>query len=292
MHQITRKQLGSTGVEIPVIGFGTWNYSGGVLPLVTAIEQGATFIDTAETYGSEEVVGKSLKGRRAEVFLATKIRPANFRKRDVIRAVEGSLRRLETDYIDLYQLHWPNYTVPIEETMAAMESLADHGKIRYIGVSNFSAKELIAAQRCLGKHRIVSNQVRYSLIDRTIEDGLLQHCQREQVTVIAFSPLGTDFKSLCQHDREGLLSALAKKYGKNEAQIALNWLVEKSGVVVITKASAPQHVIDDCGACGWRLDKADYELLTSRVRFHRRGPIERFARRWGKSLFQRFGRAV
>src|SRR5690348_11498733 len=108
------KQLGSTTVRIPAIGFGTWRYKGGIEPLRAALDCGASFLDTAETYGTEELVGEAIRGRRPEVFLATKVAPRNFRRTDLFRAAENSLRRLRTDYIDLYQLHWPNVTVPIE----------------------------------------------------------------------------------------------------------------------------------------------------------------------------------
>lgn len=287
-----KKELGSSSSQIPAIGFGTWQYAGGVPPLCAAIENGATFIDTAETYGSEPVVAEAIRGRRADVFIASKVRPANFRKRDLIRAAEGSLRRLQTDYIDLYQLHWPNYTVPIEETMGAMEELADAGKIRFIGVSNFSVNELKAAQRVLRKHRIVSNQVRYSLVERTIGDGLLKYCRGNQITIVAFSPLGTEFSSLRKYDPDGVLSQIAGKLGRSEAQVALNWIIRQDGVVAIPKASSVEHVVDDCGASDWKLNDSDYTTLTAKVRYGRRGPLERLARRWGKRAVQTFGKSI
>lgn len=111
------KQLGNTSVRVSEIGFGAWEYRGGVTPLREAIALGATFIDTAESYGTEEVVGTALKDIRQQVILATKVSPRNFRRADLISAVEGSLKRLQTDYIDLYQLHWRNYGVPLEETL-------------------------------------------------------------------------------------------------------------------------------------------------------------------------------
>src|ERR1017187_10284944 len=132
-----RKELNQTGIRLPEIALGTWQYQGGVEPLRAGIALGANFIDTAEAYGTEEVVGQAIKGIREKVFLATKVSPRHFRRPDVIRAAEQSLRRLNTDYIDLYQLHWPNYSVPIGETMAAMEELVETGKIRFIGLSNF-----------------------------------------------------------------------------------------------------------------------------------------------------------
>ena len=289
---VPKVRLGDTNVEIPIIGFGTWQYSGGIEPLVAAIENGAAFIDTAETYGSEEVVGEALVGRRREVFLATKVRPANFRRRDLIAAADRSLRRLRTDYIDLYQLHWPNYTVPIEETMSAMEELVEAGKVRFIGVSNFYGSDLRAAQNALKKNKVVSNQVKYSLIERTIESGLLAHCREHQVTVIAFSPFGTHFSVLCERDSEAVLPQVAARNGKTIAQVALNWVLRNEGVVVIPKASTVEHVRDDCGAVGWQLPEQDIRLLTRRVRFTCRGSMERLARKLGRHAVQRVGRSL
>src|ERR1035437_10117705 len=161
------KRLGPSTTSLPAIGLGTSNYTGEVEALRIGIEHGACLIDTAEIYGTEEIVGMAVRGRRDRIFLATKVAPRHFRRRDLIAAAEGSLRRLGTEYIDLYQLHWPNYRVPIEESMGAMEELVDAGKVRFVGVSNFSASELKAAQAATSSVRIVSNQVRYSLIDRT-----------------------------------------------------------------------------------------------------------------------------
>jgi diketogulonate reductase-like aldo/keto reductase len=119
------KELGKTSVRLPEIGFGTWNYGGGAEPLWAAIDCGSCFIDTAEAYGTEEIVGQAITGQRHRVFLATKVLPRNFKQRDLVAAAERSLRRLGTDYIDLYQLHWPNLTIPVEEPMRGMEELVD-----------------------------------------------------------------------------------------------------------------------------------------------------------------------
>src|SRR5260370_33584407 len=150
------KEQATPGIRLPEIGFGTWNYRGGVEPLRAAIECGARLIDTAESYGTEEIVGEAIKGRRHQVFLASKALPRNFRRRDLLAAAERSLRRLGTDHIDLYQLHWPNLTIPIEEPMRAMEELVDTGKIRFIGVSNFSVRDMVNAQASLSKQRIAA----------------------------------------------------------------------------------------------------------------------------------------
>ena len=138
--------MGSTGVMVPEIGLGTWKYRGGVEPLQTGIGMGSSSIDTAEMYRTEDVVGQVIASRREEVFLATKVSGSHLRRDQVLRAADASLRLLNTDYIDLYQIHWPNRGVPIAETMGAMESLVDSGLIRYIGVSNFRLGELQEAK--------------------------------------------------------------------------------------------------------------------------------------------------
>lgn len=283
------KRLGNTGIMVPEIGLGTWQYKGGVAPLRAGIDLGATLVDTAESYGTEDMVGEAIQGLRHQVFLATKISPRHFRRRDAIRAAEQSLKRLKTDYIDLYQLHWPNYAVPIGETMAAMEELVNAGKIRFIGVSNFSAAELERAQRCLSKNRIVSNQVRYSLVDRTIESGLLQYCQAQQITVLAFSPLANGMNNLLALDQHDMLGKIAADTGKTSAQIALNWCVCRDPVIAIFKAEQIEHVRENCGASGWRLASNHLQAL-SRVGFRRRGAMERFGRRLARRVLQRLGR--
>ncbi len=135
---VNTKQLGNSGVQVPELALGTWQYQGGVPPLRVGIELGACFIDTAESYGTEVVVGQATRGIRDRIFLASKVSPRHFRYQDVIQAAERSLKQLNTDHLDLYQLHWPNYSVPVAETMAAMEKLVEMGNTRVIGVSNFT----------------------------------------------------------------------------------------------------------------------------------------------------------
>jgi diketogulonate reductase-like aldo/keto reductase len=286
------KRLGSTQIELAEVGLGTWKYAGGIRPLRIGIDHGACFIDTAEIYGTEDIVGEALQGCRNRVFLATKVAPRNFERRNLIAAAESSLRRLRTDYIDLYQLHWPNYTVPIDEPMAAMEELVDAGKIRFIGVSNFSVSELVSAQAALSKHRIVSNQVRYNLIDRTIENGLLKFCQENEITVIAYSPLGTAFSQMRAADAEGVLRLVAREAAKTEAQVAINWLTAKDNVVTIPKAASVAHVIENCGSSGWRLSQADYGSLEAKIRFKKQGRAVSELRRCKRYLAQSLGRQL
>jgi len=285
------RELGNSGIRLPEIGFGTWNYGGGVEPLRTAIEYGACLIDTAEAYGTEEIVGKAIKRQRDRAFLATKVLPRNFRECDLIAAPETSLRRLGTDYIDLYQLHWPNLTIPIEEPMKGMEKLVDEGKVRFIGVSNFSVRDLINAQAVISKQRIVANQVRYSLIERTIEGGLLQYCQKNGITVIAYSPLATGLGNIRAADPKGVVRRVAEASCKSSAQVALNWCISKEEVIAIPKASTVAHVLEDIGASGWKLKPELAQLLEERMRYRRRGALEIGARRavrWGMQMIGRW----
>lgn len=285
------KPFAGTGIQLPEIAVGTWKYRGQVEPLREAISLGATFVDTAESYGTEEVVGKAIEGIRSQIFLASKVSPRHFRRADLINAVENSLRRLKTDYLDLYQLHWPNYTVPIAETMGTMEELVTAGKVRFIGVSNFSAREIEQAQASLSKCKIVSNQVRYSVVDRTIEDGLLQYCEGKGIAVLAFSPLDNGLENMRQFDREDRLGATAAEAGKTRAQVALNWCTSHAPVTAIFKADKPEHVRENCGASGWKLSNDQMRAL-NQIPFRRRGPVERSARRMARRVLQTFGRNV
>jgi diketogulonate reductase-like aldo/keto reductase len=286
------KKLGSSELLLSEIGLGTWKYKGGVEPLQAGIDHGANFIDTAEVYGSEETVGKAVRGRRDRVILATKVAPRNFRRHFLIAAAENSLRRLGTDYIDLYQLHWPNYLVPIGEVMAALEDLVDAGKVRFIGVSNFSVRELKKTQASSPKYRIVSNQVHYSLIERTIEGDLLKYCQQNAITVIAYSPLGMSFDRMKAADPEGALTQAAKVAGKTEAQVALNWLIAKDNVLAIPKASTVTHAIENCGASGWRLSESDAALLEAKIHCRRRSPALSSLARGKRYFAQTLGRSL
>ncbi len=219
---MNHKDFAETGLTLPEIGFGTLEYRGGVEPLRRGVDLGACLIDTAEAYGTEDVVGEAIRGDRHRVFVATKALPRHFKYADLLMAADRSLTRLGTDYIDLYQLHWPNYAVPIEETMAAMEELVDRGKVRFIGVSNFSVTDLKKARAALSKHKIVSNQVRYSLADRTIERGLLRYCQEHGIAIIAHRPLARGVRHLEERDPGNVLRRVAAITGKSEAQVALN----------------------------------------------------------------------
>ncbi|MBC8281109.1 MAG: aldo/keto reductase, partial [Chloroflexi bacterium] len=193
------RELGSTGEMVPEIGLGTWKYRGGSEPLHKGIELGAYLIDTAEMYKTEDAVGIAIKDRRDKVFLATKVLGSNLRRDEVLRAAEKSLHLLDDDVIDLYQIHWSNRSVPIAETMGAMEELVDRGMVRYIGVSNFSVAEMQEAQQVMHKYPVVSNQVLYNLKRRHIDRDLIPYCVENNVTVIASTPLAA--RSLSSNSR-------------------------------------------------------------------------------------------
>ena len=284
------KRLAATELTIPEIGLGTWQYRGSVQALRKGIELGARFIDTAEAYGTESFVGEVIRDIRNQVFLATKVSPWNFRPKDLFQAADRSLQALKTDYIDLYQLHWPNSTIPIEETMGAMEELVNQGKIRFIGVSNFSLGELQRAQAALSRSPIVSNQVRYSLVDRSAEVGLLEYCQQNKVTLIAYSPLARGMHAIRKNDPAGVLRTVAAETGKTEAQVALNWCIARDSVVAIPKADSPEHVEENCVASDWRLTQGQIAVLNKEIRYRQRGRVEAALRRLARNTLQRLVR--
>jgi diketogulonate reductase-like aldo/keto reductase len=283
-----QKELGKTGVMVPEIGVGTWYYEGSADLLRKAVDLGATLIDTAEHYGTEEVVGRAIKGIRDKVFVATKV--SHWRREEVLRCAESSLRKLGIDTIDLYQLHWPNATVPMEETVGAMEDLVDQGKVRFLGVSNCCIGELKRAQTALRKHRIVSNQVRYSLIERTIEPRLGDYCEANHVTVIGFSPLGHSFQRMRERDPDDALGRVGNELGKTRAQVALNWCIRHPGLITIPKTGSEAHVVENCQSSGWRLTAEQIEVLSRNIRFRRRGRVEAFCRRLARGTLQYVGK--
>lgn len=265
------RELDRTGVRIPIIGQGTWRMGEHaarereeIETLRLGLDLGLTHIDTAEIYGNgrtEELVGKAIAGRRHEVFLASKVSPEHASYKGTIRACEQSLRRLRTDYLDLYLVHWWSDRHPIEETMRAMEDLVAAGKIRFIGVSNFTIEQLERAQRALARERIVCNQVCYHLKARQIELRLLPYCEQHGIAVVGYSPFGSgDFPS--PRSRGGrVLAEIGAKYGKTPHQVALNFLTRRPNLFTIPKASRPEHVRENAEAVGWTLTPEDLAAL-------------------------------
>ena len=259
------KQLGNTDVMIPEVGLGVWKYTGGVEPLRAGVKLGAFLIDTAEIYGTEEIVGQAIKGIRDQVFLATKVSGNHLQYGDIQRAAEVSLRRLDTNTIDLYQVHWPNASVPIQETMQAMEALVDAGLVKHIGVSNFSLEQLQTAQASLRNAPIVSNQVLYNLNRRSIEADVLPYCAEKNITIIAYTPLDDGRLAtptwFAQDWRMLALQQVAVFSQKAPAQVALNWCTSHPNVVVIPKSNNSARIMENCGASGWRLSPEQIQYL-------------------------------
>lgn len=264
------KPLGRTGELLPEVGLGTWRYRGGAAPLLRGLELGANLIDTAEMYRTEAAVGQAIAAAPGPVFLATKVSGSHLRRDEVLRAAEASLQRLQVPHIDLYQVHWPNRSVPMAETMGALEELAERGLVRYIGVSNFSVAELQAAQAALRHHPIVSNQVLYNLKARRIERDLLPYCAANGITILAYTPLADGSLAGRAPGRQGLLGGrrrhdtlwrIAAETGKTAAQVALNWCLTPEPVVVIPKSNSIARTEENCAASGWRLTDEQRQRL-------------------------------
>lgn len=265
-------------IEIPVIGIGTWKMGGELEPdfkndendiraIKKAIELGMTHIDTAELYGnghSEELVGEAIKGfDRSKLFITTKVTKSNCAYEDVLNAMDRSLKRLGTSYVDLYLIHSPSQDIPFAETMKAMDRLIQEGKTRMIGVSNFTVPQLQEAQKHT-KNKIVANQIEYNLITRNngqnttdVELDIIPYCQANDIMIIAFRPLA---KGILLNDND-VLNDLAKKYKKTPAQIALNWIIFKKGIVTIPKTSNLSHMEENLGAIGWEMELSDIKKL-------------------------------
>ncbi|MER3602356.1 MAG: aldo/keto reductase [Nitrososphaerota archaeon] len=228
-----------------------------------ALELGINLIDTAELYRTEDLVAEAIEGfRRDEVLICGKVWPSHLRYEAVLKACEASLRRLRTSYLDLYLVHWPNPRVPLSETMRALERLVDEGKVRAIGVSNFSAEQVRSAQEALSKHELTAVQVEYSLLERRAEQELLPLCRKENLALMAYRPLAHGLLSQPTGALGKALRAVAAKYKKTAAQVALNWLLSKDErIFPIPRASRPARVEENAGGAGWRLQPQDLEGL-------------------------------
>ena len=258
--------LGPTQTTVPKIGLGTARYFGGRGVLVKGLAAGLRLIDTAESYNArgdepgqaELLVGAELAGLWNQTFIASKISPRNLAAADVPVHARASAQRLGVEVIDLYQIHGPNPSIPIAETIGALERLVDEGLIRFIGVSNFSADQLKAAQDAARRYPIVSNQIRYNLFDRADED-VLALCRETKVTVIAHTPLALG--NLEGHNGSAALAEISRETGRTPAQVMLNWLVGQEGVIAIPKTDRPERVAELAGSVGWELDSDQRRAL-------------------------------
>jgi diketogulonate reductase-like aldo/keto reductase len=235
-----------SGEAIPVLGQGTWKMgedsrrrSTEVDALKLGLDLGVKLIDTAEMYasgGAEEVVAEAIAGCRAETFLVSKVLPSNASRAGVQRACENSLKRLRTDRIDLYLLHWPG-SVPLAETVEAFEALKKAGKIRHWGVSNFDTEEMEELAGLPDGGNVQTNQVLYNLVRRGLEFDLAPWSRKRGIPLMAYSPV--EQGALARNAR---LEAVAARHNATAAQIALAWVMHQDGVVAIPKASSQEHV--------------------------------------------------
>jgi diketogulonate reductase-like aldo/keto reductase len=259
MQGMQMRSLGAAGPSVAVLGIGTWNMErddrkGAIAAIRRAIEVGMLHVDTAELYGSgkvESMVGEAISGLRDRIFLVSKVLPRNASYAGTLRACEVSLRRLGTDHLDCYLLHWRE-DIPLEETFRAFETLRGQGKIASWGVSNFDHDDLAEAEQIVGPGKIACNQVLYHLGQRAIEHRVVPWCQRHGVAVVAYSPLG----SRGGFPTSPVLTELATRLEATPRQVALAFLTRHPSMFAIPKSSHAMHVDELAGADRVVLDAA------------------------------------
>lgn len=254
-----------SGIMVPALGQGTWNMGENaaraedeISSLKAGLDLGMTLIDTAEMYGdggSEEIVGKAIEGRHDEVFLVSKVYPHNASRKGTIEACERSLKRMKTDRIDLYLLHWRGEH-RLAETVAAFESLKATGKIGAWGVSNFDVDDMEELLAVPDGGKVAANQVLYNLVRRGIEYDVLPWCQERNIPIMAYSPI--EQGRLLHHPD---LIHIAKTYQATPAQVALAFLLERDGVIAIPKSSNPQRVEENRDAVSLDISDEDWATL-------------------------------
>ena len=278
------REFGWTGAKVSSIGMGTF-YDASfiatsllfhrqmgkdekVAALQRGLDLGINLIDTAEIYQSEGIVAEAIEGYdRDELFVATKVFWTHLRYKSVLKAAENSLKRLKGSYIDLYQIHFPSSMVPIGETMKAMEKLVEDGKVRYLGVSNFSLEQMKKAEEALSKNKIASNQVEYNLKVRGIEKDLLAYCEKKRIVILPYRPIAHGSLADPQGKLKVVMDTISEKHGgKTPAQLALNWLMVRSKLIFpIPRASRRVRVEENVGSLGWSLDDVDMKKLEEAV---------------------------
>ncbi|HEU4390263.1 MAG TPA: aldo/keto reductase [Blastocatellia bacterium] len=250
-----------SGPSVPVLGQGTWGMgdkratrSAEAAALRAGIDLGMTLIDTAEMYGeggAEKAIAEAIEGRRNEVFIVSKVYPHNASKIGTVRACERSLQRLETDYLDLYLLHWRG-SVPLAETLEAFDNLRTAGKIRDYGVSNFDQSDMEEAMSLPGGAEVATNQVLYSLKHRGIEWDLLPWCRARNIPIMAYSPIE---QGALLNNRQ--IKLVSSRLGATPAQVALAWVLRMDGVIAIPKSGNIAHLRENIGALGVNLTDED-----------------------------------
>jgi diketogulonate reductase-like aldo/keto reductase len=262
------KPFGWTGVEVPVIGQGTWRMGGSrrahateLEALRAGLELGMTHLDTAEMYGdggAESQLSELIRDRRRdELFITSKVLPQHASRRGTVTACEQTLRRLGTDHLDLYLLHWPGRH-PIGDTMQAMEELVAAGKTRFIGVSNFDLDELREAMAALTRERLACNQLLYNLSERGIELELIPFCATAGIAVVGYTPFGGWPR---RGDGLALLERIGTAQGRTARQVGLAFLTRQANLFAIPKAADPAHARDNAGAADVVLSAADLAAI-------------------------------
>jgi len=263
-----RRTFGRTDVAVPVIGQGTWmlertDRRSALAALRRGLDLGLLHVDTAELYGSgrvEELVGEVVTARRDEVYLVSKVLPKNASTAGTIAACERSLRRLRTDRLDCYLLHWPG-SHPIADTIAGFERLRRDGKIRAWGVSNFGVEELEEAAAVVGATSIACNQVLYHLEERSIEHEVMPWCEAHAVAVVGYSPFGSGRFPSTSSRAGRVLGDIAAAHGASPHQVALQFLVRRPSLFAIPKAGRVAHVEDNAAATTLALTDDDLARL-------------------------------
>jgi len=246
---VQTRRFGPLDIEVPVVGLGTWQMEeddreSAIRAIRQAIDRGMTHIDTAEIYGDgvvEEIVGEAIAGHRGEVFLASKVHPDHATYAGTLLACEKSLRRLRTDHLDLYMLHWRG-SRPLQEAFRAFDVLLKEGKIRSWGVSNFDVSDLEQAIDIAGEKAIACNQVLYNLAERDVEHVLSVFCERHSIALVAYSPLGAGQFPTPGSWRGDVLAGIAQAHGVTPRTVALAYLARRKSTFVIPKTANPDHV--------------------------------------------------
>ena len=264
---VSTREFGPLPHPVAVIGQGTWHLEddapkAAIAALQRGIDLGMTHIDTAELYGSGEVeaiVGKAIAGRRDQVMLVSKVMPSNASRDGTRRSCERSLRKLDTDHLDGYLLHWPGQHA-LSETVEAFERLREEGKIRWWGVSNFDEEELAEAVELAGPRRVVCNQVLYNLNERGIEHAVLPFCEQHGIAVVGYTPFGTT--SFPPRGKGGqVLAAVADRHGVTPRQVVLAFLTRRPSSFAIPKSGNPSHTEENAGAARLTLMPDDIREL-------------------------------
>ena len=253
------------GERVPALGQGTWHMgehrrraTDEAAAVRLGIELGMTLIDTAEMYGSggaEEMIARAAEGIRDRLFIVSKVYPHNASRAGVLAACERSLKRLATDRIDLYLLHWRG-SIPLAETLEGFQRLQRDGKVRHYGVSNFDSADMAEWAALKGGDSPTADQVLYNLAHRGPEWDLVPWCREHKVVIMAYTPLGSGRMLGNQ-----VLAEVARRRGATPAQVALAWLLRREGTIVIPKASRPEHVRENRGALDVRLAEEDLTAL-------------------------------